>query len=572
MSAKTVQSDGRRVRLIGWLIGLGFAAAAVSQADTQWINRKGIVKAALKAGRYEVEREEDPKRGSIYSSDGKVLAESQDVFEFGLFYNRLPRTPAFFAALASATGKSVDELKRPALLGERKRTWTDPISADRAADVRAVMKKWRADGVSLHRVLRRSYPLAEAASGIIGTVRDGKPVTGLELSQQSTIVGTPGKAVGFVDRTGVFMPISGKEIVEKVNGQDVVLTIDSELQREASLQIRQAVEKHKATSGSVIVYDQVNGDVLAMANWPSYDPQGSILPGTDLNAAYMTRLEPGSTFKILTLALALERGFVDTDGTLDCGGVKQVTNGYAVHCSHGAHGHIDWEKAIGESCNVAAATWAGGIGTDGMAGYIKQLGLLDKPGLGLPGEVRGDYNFKEYAKAIQLANNGFGQAMNATPVSLVSAFGMLANNGMRMKPRLIKSVGGREMNSHEAGQIVGPEVANHVKQLMVSTIESEFGTGKMLKVPGYTLAGKTGTAQKINKGAAKGYVSNFVGFVPAEKPRCTILVMVNDPSAGGYYGGAVAGPVFTEMSKAVIRRYDIAPTPRVDVSVLPDKR
>jgi len=556
--ARSKKSESGNARWVGLALASGFVFAGVSQANVQVFRRQEVMQLALERGRYEIEQKQEAQRGVIYASDGRVLVQNQDVFEFGLFYDRLPRSPGFFAELSTATGISIDDLRRPALLGNKSRIWTEPISGGKAAMVRKLVKDWRADGLSLRRILRRSYPLAENASGILGLVRDGKALNGLELSLDKTLSGQDGRAKGYIDRTGLFMPVVSEDLKQLVNGQDVTLTIDSELQLAAALSVRHAVELNKATSGSVVVIEPSTGNILAMANWPSFDPKTNIQPGSDMNVAYRGLFEPGSTFKIMTLAKVLAEGKAGYNDHLQCAGRMNVTKSHVISCSHGAHGDIDWEKAIAESCNVAASTWAKRIGWDGMHQYLKDLGLLKKPEVGLPWEAKGMYNVNDPAKELQVSINGFGQAMNMTPLALASAYSMIGNGGMRMAPRLIAKIGDTETPIKQESQVVSPEVADYVKNVMIATIEKDFGTGKGLRVAGYQLAGKTGTAEK--KGSRNGgYVSNFVGFVPANQPKAIVLVMIDDPRAGRYYGGDVAGPVFSEMSKQVIRRYNIAP-------------
>lgn len=549
-------TDRFRAGVMWCVLGGLFVFAGYSQARVQVIDRKEIIKKAIDTNRYEFERDTPARRGTIKSSDGKVLAQSRDGYEFGIDFRRCPKTPAFFLALAKATGMSQAELMDPALRGVSTRYWNEPVSYDMALDIREVKSDWAADGISLRPILSRMYPLADATAGIIGAVQNNEPKTGLEISQDDVLTGRDGWAKGYVDRTGVFMPLKGVDIVEQINGKDVTLTIDSGLQMEAAQAIRAAVEKHKATSGSAVMIDPKTGRILAMANWPTYDPEGPIV--NDLNTAYMTFYEPGSTFKTLVLAKALDEGAVNPDSIMHCSGAI-TANRRTMRChDNHVHGDINLGEAIAKSCNVAAAQWALGIGHDPMVEYLKGLGFLEKPGLGLPGEIKGLYNFDEYAKDLQLANNGFGQAMNMTPVALADAFSLLANGGIRMKPQIIQKIGSQEFPPVEAGRIVSENSANYVLNVMKETIEADYGTGHALRIPGYTLAGKTGTAQKIAGGQEKGYVASFVGFVPADQPKAVILVMVDDPKGGVYYGGSVAGPVFHDLAKAVIRKYGIA--------------
>jgi cell division protein FtsI/penicillin-binding protein 2 len=317
--------------------------------------------------------------------------------------------------------------------------------------------------------------------------------------------------------------------------------------------------------------DPKTGDILAMASWPSFDPNRPIEPATgrkrtpEFNSAYMSALEPGSTFKILSLAKALDEGVVQPNEDYYCRGTMTVgKTTIACDREHGSHGLIDPKMAIARSCNLAAATWAMRVGQEDFYKFIRQTGLLEKPGLGLPRESIGLYNEKEYAKQLQLANNGFGQSLNATPLALCAAFASLANEGKRVHPRLVAKVGEMPTPINPGSQVVSAESAQTVLRMMRAVLESDRGTGKSLRIPGYAIGGKTGTAQKKNfdTGSMKGggYVSNFIGFVPAEKPEAVVLVMVDNPKGGSYYGSTVAGPAFKSIAQSVIRRLRIPPT------------
>lgn len=563
-------------RPIGVLLMIGFLLAAISQANVQVLNRKGVMKMAFEKGRYEIEDDLMARRGSVLSSDGRILAQNKDVYDFHLIYKSLPKSPGFFAELSLATGISVSDLQEPALLGEKNRKWRTPLGGEEARSVRSIMRKWNADGVSLQKILRRDYPLGYATSGIVGLLRADGAINGLEKSLDAELGGQDGEAKGFIDRTGAFMPVVDQDLKQLVQGQDVTLTIDSVLQFEASESIKNAVESRGADNGAVVVYEPTTGNVLAMANWPTFDPEGSIGENEDLNVAYRALYEPGSTFKIMTLAKVLDMGLFGQNDHIQCGGTYKVP-GKMISCSQGhVHGDTDWEKAIAESCNVAATQWALKMGKEKMRGYIEQLGLLEKPEMGLPWETGGLHQKNDPAVMQQLAMNGFGQSLNATPIALASAYACLANEGVRMKPRLIAKMGDKETPLREAGRMVSPEVAEYVRQVMISTIEKDFGTGKSLRISGYQMAGKTGTAQRLQKGGQNGYVASFVGMVPAYKPKAVVLVMLNNPTIGSHYGGMAAGPVFSDVAKSVIRRYAIAPDsqrvpkgPNVAVEILP---
>lgn len=549
-----------------------FVLAALSQAKVQIVERGSIIDRATSTERFVISRIEQPKRGVIFTADGKPLAEDEDTRVLNVDFRKVPHSPAFFMDVAAATGIPASEFLQLADSGLKRRTWRQPISAVQAKALQEVKTSWRADGISLAPSGRRTYPLAEATAGFVGLIRDGRPQGGLESGENAFLAGTAGKKVGLVDRSGAFLPMRlDSKTQPRQDGENIYLTIDSELQVAASNAIRQAVEENKADQGVAIVMDPRDGSILAMANWPSYNPNmiGDAQAANQqygFNPNYMAVLEPGSMFKILTLAKAFDKGVVTDHDLVYCHGTLAVgkrTISCDSHHGNRAHGLLDPTMAIAKSCNVSAATWALRIGYDDYVHYMEQLGIMSKPNLGLPGERPGLFNYNDPAQQLHLATLGFGQSVNATPVQLAGAFAMLANNGLRMQPHIIKQVGNKVTVPIALGQVVKPESAQHVLRVMQSVIESDAGTGKDLRIPGYILGGKTGTAQKVNhqthsmKGG--GYVSNFVGFVPGDKPQAIILVMVDNPKAGKYYGASVAGPVFQQLARSVIRRFQIPP-------------
>ncbi len=565
----------RGLNVAGWAMGGLFVFAVYSQVRLHTVDRDNTLRLADDTNRFTRTRKEHAKRGSILATDGRAIAQDEDAFELSVQFKKIPRSEAFFLALASATGIPASEFEALAAAGVKSKNWRQPVGQAQADAIANVKEEWRADGVSLARVQRRAYPLGAAATGILGRLQEEGPKLGIEQSQNELLEGEDGVRRGLTDKRGAFLPTRmAGETKAREDGENIQLTIDPELQTAASEAIRQAVVENKAENGAAIVLDPKTGDLLAMANWPAYEPyepDGTPAPipkGSDFNPAVMAQLEPGSTFKILTLAKGLDTGDIRSTESLYCGGTfKAWKRGRAVHCDihHGsrAHGSVDIEKAIAKSCNVAAATWALRVGYDPFVDFCRDLGLFRKSNLGIPGERSGNFNFEEPAKQLQLATVGFGQSLTCTPVSLAGAFGMLANDGVRMEPRLIKRIGNRERAIAEGKRIVSPQTAARVLDCMEAVIESDMGTGKDLRIPGYRLGGKTGTAEKVGAkwtGGRKPYVSNFVGYVPAQSPRAVILVMVNNPSAGKYYGALVAGPAFKSMAEAVIHRYSIPPT------------
>jgi len=547
-----------------------FSLAAASQLKLQTIERKSTLDLAKQTKRYSSTRFDYARRGSIFASDGKPLAQDEDASELNVQFEGVPKSEAFFMALGEASGIPASEFQSLAQQKVKQGSWRQPMSAARAEAIERVKKDWRADGVSLAHTGRRSYPLGDSASCLVGTYQEGKGLLGLEASKTKLLTGVDGKQVGLTDKKGAFLPMRLlAETKEKKDGANLTLTIDSNMQADATAAIRQAVEENMADNGVALVMDPHNGDILAMANWPSFAPYqadgsvGDMKNQTGYNPCYMAQLEPGSTFKILTLAKALDCGKASMDEVLNCPGEFHPTERTRIRCDshHGnrAHGQVDAVKAIAKSCNVVAATWAMRIGRDPFLDYIRSLGLLSRCNLGVPTEAHGNFNYNEPSQKLQLATVGFGQSLTCTPIGLLGAFGMLGNDGARIAPRLIKRIGNVEQPVAAAVPVVSKETADKVLRCMEAVIETDAGTGKSLRIPGYRMGGKTGTAEKVGKGP-KGYVSNFVGFVPSTAPKAIILVMVNNPKGGKYYGATVAGPVFKKMAQAVINHYHIAPT------------
>jgi cell division protein FtsI (penicillin-binding protein 3) len=569
----------KSLRVASFMMAGMFVLAGFSQARLQVFGRESTMEKARETRRFTLTRVDTARRGTIYTADMKPLAQDSQSYELNVQFTKVPHSDAFFMDLSQATGIPASEFKMLAKGGARSKSWLQPVPASRFKKIQEVRGRWRADGVSVTPAGVRDYPLGEYASSLVGVIRqfrkqveasgegDGAPKyesvtvrTGIEGSFNDELTGQDGMRVGLTDRNGAFLPMRMSEGGRpRIDGKDVVLTIDSDLQDAAAQAIRKAVDKHQADSGTAIIMDQLTGDILAMANWPSFDPNGQIPGEFGSNPAYMAQLEPGSTFKVLTLAKALEDGKTTVNERITCPGhFTPPGSNRALRCDkRKVHGPVDAEAAIAKSCNVHAAILATRVGRDEFIEFMEDLGILEKTGIGVPGEVHGLFRRNEYAKSLQLATVGFGQSVTATPLGITSAYSMIANDGVRMKPRLVKQIGDEVIPVQEGKRIVSEEVARQVRDTMEAVIMTDAGTGKGLRIPGYRLGGKTGTAEKVGYG--KGYVANFIGFVPAHEPKAVVMVMVDNPKVGGYYGGAVAGPVFVDIAKNVIRRYNLPP-------------
>ena len=546
-------------------MSLLFVLVLVTQANVQLFNRGMILYEAKNSSRFLLHRITPAVRGAILTADGKPLAENIDASQMCLNYNYIPHNEAFISDLSAASGipSSVIASVPP------KDVYTcfrHPIDVSEAQSIEKVKEIWKSGGISVARMPDRRYPLGPYASGFVGKLQGNTPIEGLEKAYNNVLKGHAGVERGMVDRQGRFLPQWSSQPSLEQDGQTITTTIDSYMQIEAEQAIRRAVTKNNAVFGTAIVLNPQNGNILALANWPSYDPDprpGSpiLRHSSDFNAAFEARLEPGSMFKILTLSKALDTGKITPQFTLYCPGTIYIVGHATVRCDvhHGtrAHGLVDLEHAIGESCNISAATWAMRIGRTNFLDFLTRAGLFKKPEINLPGEVSGAYDKNDPSKLLQLADFGFGQSIALPPLSLACAFAAIGNGGYRVAPRLVKKIGKAAMPYLPRTRIVSRSSAELVRGFMEAVIQRPFGTGYALRVPGYFLAGKTGTAQIANgKG---GYVSNFVGFVDGDHPKVEILVMVDHPRKGAYFGSEVAGPVFRKLAIAAIRRYQIPP-------------
>ena len=326
-----------RISGLSMLLGFGLATAVLAQARVQLVARPEILEHARKSGRLEVTVTDRAKRGSVFTSDGKPLAQDEEARELTVDFTKVPNAAGFYMDLSAATGLPAVEFSQLAADGVRTRTWREPVGAAQAEKVQRVKTRWKADGLSLARGTRRAYPLGAAAAGFVGSVRDGEPLTGLEVGLDKALSGRDGKLEGLVDRGGSFLPMRQTSVSKgRSDGNDVMLTIDSELQLAAASAIKVAVDKNNADQGCASVMDPRTGDILAMANSPSFDPNrpwaAQPVDGRspDFNANYMAALEPGSTFKILTLAKALDMGAASRCATRRCAATCTTERGRMV--------------------------------------------------------------------------------------------------------------------------------------------------------------------------------------------------------------------------------------------------
>ncbi|HTQ09620.1 MAG TPA: penicillin-binding transpeptidase domain-containing protein, partial [Fimbriimonadaceae bacterium] len=320
-------SNRGRLFYFTWGVLALFGCAAVSQARLQVFDRTATLDRAKKTKRFTLTRPEYARRGTIFDADGRPLAIDQDTYELNLSFDRIPRTDAFFLDLSAATGIPATDFAQLAFCGVDHKVWPESLSASQRREVQDVKTRWKADGVSLDPTGRRTYPLGEAAANVVGAMMDTSPLNGLERSQKTVLEGKNGVKIGLTDRQGNFLPMRiDPSSLPKRDGTNITTTIDSDLQEQAFSEIRAAVIKNNADDGVAVIMEPGTGNVLAMASYPTFDPTGgSIAAPPDARRStndpvVQDRLEPGSMFKILTLAKGLNDGKIDPTAKIDCEG------------------------------------------------------------------------------------------------------------------------------------------------------------------------------------------------------------------------------------------------------------
>lgn len=412
-------------------------------------------------------------------------------------------------------------------------------------------------GVSLQREYRRYYPAGEVAAHVVGfTNIDDAGQEGIELAYDEWLRGRPGSKRVIKDRLGHTV-----EDVESIRvpeaGKDLMLTIDRRLQYLAYRELKTAMRQDKARSGSVVILDVLTGEVLAAVNGPSYNPnnRSTLQQGATRNRAVTDVFEPGSTIKPFTVAAALEAGTIRPRSVIDTNpGMFRVGN-KSVRDERN-YGVIDIATIIKKSSNVGASKIALSVPPEKMWDLFSRVGFGTATGSGFPGEASGLLNGFQGWNDVERATLSYGYGLSVTTLQLARAYAMLANDG-RLMP--VSFVAGDVDRRHPVQVMSAPNAHNVLA--MLETVTSDGGTGELARVPGYRIAGKTGTVQKYVAGgySDENYVSLFAGIAPASHPRLVTVVMINDPGNDEYYGGRIAAPVFSRIMAGALRMLGIPP-------------
>jgi cell division protein FtsI (penicillin-binding protein 3) len=520
--------------------------------------------------------ETSPQRGELLDRHGRQLARS--VTTVSLFVDPEPRLKpedlectAYF--VAQTLGLEFSELAKQlkdAQANSRRFVW---IARRLDSDLVQPLLAMNLPGLGSYQEPKRYYPNGSLASHVLGFVSiDGQGLSGLEQVYNARISGEPGQV--FFERDATGKTYESFEFASKP-GQTVVLTIDQSIQFQAERALQAAVQRSRAKSGSVIVLNPLNGEILALANAPSFDPNnvGASPAETRRNWALENIYEPGSTFKIVAFAAALENKLAKTADVIDCQMGAITVAGRVIH-DHHPFGTLTMTEALAKSSNVAAIKLGLRVGDERMYEYITRFGFGSRTGVELPAETNGILRKVERWQPSSIGSIAIGQEIGVTPVQMAAAFGAVANGGIRIAPHLVRETRNAAgvvtyQAKPEERRVISAETAAALRGMLESVTLA--GTAKRAQLDGYSAAGKTGTAQKIDPKtraySSTKFIGSFVGFAPVNNPQVVIIVVIDEP-AGAYHGGDVAAPVFREIAEQILP--DLGVMPDIEIKSLPE--
>lgn len=533
-----------------------------------------------------LDRKINPKRGTIYDATGNnILAVSSTVETVTVNPGNIASEDKEKVASALA---NIFELDYETVLKKvKKRSSIETIVKKVDKDKTDELRKWMeenhiASGINIDEDTKRYYPYNDLASQVIGFCgSDNQGLDGIEAKYDEELKGEQGAIQKHTDAKGGEIGEEGENYVSAIDGNDLVLTIDLTIQSIVEKYLEEACIDNVCTDGgSIIVMNPQNGDILAMANYPSYNLNEPYEPYTDelkgtwdsleqqekttylqavwRNKAITDTYEPGSVFKLITASAALEEGITDTDneGEFSCTGGIEVA-GVRIKCwrYYRPHGQESLRQALMNSCNPVFIGLGQKLGVTKYYEYLEKFKLLEKTGIDLPGEAGSIFLAKEKAGPVELATISFGQRFEITPIQLATAVSSIANGGTSIKPRVVKQIINSETKEvteipvQKEDTVISKETSEKVLSMMESVVSE--GTGKNAKVAGYRIGGKTGTSEdgvNTNK-----YVTSFCGVAPIDNPQVVVLVTLYNPTGeGGHQGGGVAAPVGGQIFSEIL--------------------
>jgi cell division protein FtsI (penicillin-binding protein 3) len=545
-----------RARVLLLLVLCGFAVLAARALYLQGLHQDFLQQKG--ESRYTRVLEVPAHRGMITDRSGEPLAVSTPVESVWISPADAELDAAQRGRLARLLDLDGSELARK--LAETDREF---VFLKRHLAPELAMKVVALDlpGVSLQREYRRYYPAADVMAQVVGfTSVDDAGLEGMEFSEQKWLAGKAGSRKVIKDRLGrVVEDVQGLRAPQ--HGRDLVLSIDSRIQYLAYRELKSAVAANGAKAGGLVVLDVKTGEILALANWPTYNPnnRSNLNPQRARNRVVSDLFEPGSTLKPFTAAAALESRVAGPNTLVDVSGGTLTVGTATIHDAHREHA-LTVSQVIQKSSNVGAAKLALATPREALWKTFNDSGFGIQPGSGFPGEASGRLRDHRKWKPIEQATLSYGHGISVSLLQLARAYTVFATDGLILPITMI-----RNDEPAQGTRVISEQTARAVRNMLESVTESG-GTGVRGRVMGFRVAGKTGTAHKLENGvyAHDRYVSSFIGFAPVSEPRLLIAVMLDEPSTGEYYGGVVAAPVFSQVMSGALRALGVQPDAPVE--------
>lgn len=519
---------------------------------------------------HERERSIKAARGRIIDASGTVLATNRTVCTISVVHSQIKDPERVIEVLCEELELPEETVRKRV----EKYSSIERIKTNVEKEVGDRIRAYQLEGVKIDEDFKRYYPYGSLASKVLGfTGSDNQGIIGLEVVYDKYLQGINGTILTQTDARGVEIADAGEERVEPVAGSDLYISLDYNIQLYAQQAALKALEQKQATYVSILIMNPKNGEIYACVNVPEFDLNDPFTLNVDVDTSGLTEqqkqdllnqmwrnqsindtYEPGSTFKTITAAAALEKNVVSLKDTFSCPGFRIVED-RKIRCHKvGGHGAETFVQGIENSCNPVFIDIGQRIGVDDFCGYFQQFGLLSKTGVDLPGEAGTIFHKKENIGPVELATISFGQSFQITPIQLAATVSSLINGGTRVTPHFGVEIRDGEGNllkklSYEQKEgIVSKETSETMRYLLEKVVSE--GGGKKAYIEGYRIGGKTATSQTLPRGTNK-YISSFIGFAPADDPQVLAMAIIHNPQ-GIYYGGTIAAPVIQDIFSNIL--------------------
>ena len=587
------KSKAKRYFSLSVILSILLVILLIRIAYVQLIQGSSLKEAATK--QQTTSRIISAKRGTIYDSTGTALAISADVDTITINPDKFKKKSdedtknlqeKVAKGLSQIFSLDYEETLKKVTSSSSVETIVQKVEKNKVSELKTWMESNNiSSGINIDQDTKRYYPYYNLASNLIGFCgNDNQGLTGLEYYWEQTLAGTAGKITTTQDSHQDLMPNQDAQFFAAENGSNLTLTVDINIQSTAEKYLKQACITNKCgNGGNVIIMNPKTGDILAMATYPDYDLNTPFEPNKTLsdtwnnlssqaqsdalqtmwrNTAISNTYEPGSVFKVVVASTALEEHIFepDTSSVFYCSGSQTVADRTIRCANEGGHGYQSLREALQNSCNPAFIQLGQKIGVETMYKYFEAFGLFTKTGIQTSGEASGIFHNQSQVGPVELATTSFGQRFTITPLQMATAVSAIANDGVLMQPRIVKSVTNVDTGAvtpiepKQVRQVISAETSKKMLSMMESVVTE--GGGKYGQVAGYSVAGKTGTSE-ATEGSTAGYVSSFVGVAPVDDPQVVVLLTLYNPQGKDHFGGHIAAPVVSQILSEVLPYLDV---------------